>query len=409
MTSFKILVFHQHFKTHRQAGSSRMRNLLSKFADDNKSSVVITGASCRDGLIGSECEYNFFSLIKVYKYQSKHMIVSIQDFYNQKKNVFGRVMSFLWFAIMSTLVGLRQAKNVAVVFASSTPLTIAIPAVIVKKVYSLRFVFEVRDLWPDGPIQMGYIRNVILKKLLIGLERWAYQNADEIIAHTKGVQLKISKRTNTSVHQIPIGVDPEFFSTQQREYNADVPKLNVIYVGACGYNNAIEVFIDVARLIYQDAQNKDLFAFYLVGAGPALDDLKDKIPPNVRVTGKLPKHEVRTLLQSSHIALFSQRKVEHGDFKKDVVGNKYFDFIGAELPVVMGSVENGEMAMEAKASGFGVIVNPEDIMGLKNSLLLLEKNRGSLLQMHRSCKVVKPKYEQDLLHNNFCKIVYGNS
>lgn len=408
MTNFKILIFHQHFKTHRQAGSSRMRNLLFKFYDDKKLPIIITGASCRDGLLANENKFNFFSLVKVYKYRDRHLVISIQDFYSQKKRFFGRVVSFLWFAVLATIIGLLQGKNTKVVLASSTPLTIVIPAIIVKKIYSIRFVFEVRDLWPDGPIQMGYIRNKIAQKLLVRFERWAYQNSDSIIAHTKGVQQKISERTTSEVNQVPIGVDPEYYCESLREYNAAASRLNVIYAGACGHNNAIEVFISVAQLMYQDSQNSHIFKFQLVGEGPALEDLKYKVPSNVQLTGKLPKQDVRTLLNNSHIALFSQRKVESSDFKKDVVGNKYFDFIGAELPIVMGSVLDGEMAVEAKNAGFGLITNPEDIEELKNSLLRLEKNRELLLQMHQATKAVKSKYNQDLLHDKFSKIVFSN-
>ena len=67
-------------------------------------------------------------------------------------------------------------------YATSTPLTVAVPAVIMKIIKRRPMVFEVRDAWPTVPIAMGELRNPVLVLLARLLERVAYYFADEIVA-----------------------------------------------------------------------------------------------------------------------------------------------------------------------------------------------------------------------------------
>jgi glycosyltransferase involved in cell wall biosynthesis len=73
------------------------------------------------------------------------------------------------------------------VFATSTPLTIAIPAIVASKRQRIPMVFEVRDLWPEVPIAMGALRNPISRWLARKLERVAYRSSARVIALSQGM------------------------------------------------------------------------------------------------------------------------------------------------------------------------------------------------------------------------------
>ncbi len=81
-----------------------------------------------------------------------------------------------------------KEKNIDLVIATSTPLTVGFPALVLKKIKRIPYVFEVRDLWPEVPIQMGALKN----RFLIGLARWfersVYKNAKHIIALSPGMR-----------------------------------------------------------------------------------------------------------------------------------------------------------------------------------------------------------------------------
>lgn len=78
----------------------------------------------------------------------------------------------------------KKARSIEadIIFATSTPLTIALPAVYAAKRQKIPMVFEVRDLWPELPIAMGALRNPMNRYAAHKLEKWAYQHAKAVIA-----------------------------------------------------------------------------------------------------------------------------------------------------------------------------------------------------------------------------------
>jgi len=327
-------------------------------------------------------------------------VISLPDLYDQKRSFALRVLSFLWFSLLAFLIPLFTHRKADVYFASSTPLTIAIPALLMSKLRRKPFAFEVRDLWPDGPIQMEFLKNRFLIFLARALERLSYRNADVVIVHTNGVARIIKARCDTRVVKIPIGVDDLFFNNDRRsEVEVDKEKFEVVYAGACGYNNAIEVLFSVARKSFTDPLTRNSVEFVIIGDGPALEGKRSQAPPNMTLMGKMPKFKVAEILRESDVALFSQRLVTGGDFKNDVVGNKYFDFLGAKLPIVMGSVPQGEMALEIIENRCGIVTPPEDAASLFEGIKKIYRKptlrrsmsqaSGNLALMYRQCDMTE--------------------
>ncbi len=75
-------------------------------------------------------------------------LISFKVSYDQKMNILERLRSFTNFMFKSTLQGLKE-KNVDLVIATSTPLTVGFPALVLKWFKGKPFLFEVRDLWPE--------------------------------------------------------------------------------------------------------------------------------------------------------------------------------------------------------------------------------------------------------------------
>src|SRR6185312_16720347 len=77
--------------------------------------------------------------------------------------------------------------DIDIVYATSTPLSVAIPAMVIKWLKGTPFIFEVRDLWPEVPIQMGAIKNKFIIKLLYKLEKKIYTSAKHVVALSPGM------------------------------------------------------------------------------------------------------------------------------------------------------------------------------------------------------------------------------
>ena len=63
------------------------------------------------------------------------------------------------------------------IYATSPPLTMALPALVAAARWRAPLVFEVRDLWPEAPIQMGALRNPLAQRLARAIERFVYSRS----------------------------------------------------------------------------------------------------------------------------------------------------------------------------------------------------------------------------------------
>ena len=106
--------------------------------------------------------------------------------YSNNMNFIQRIYSFIVYCIYAYIIG--RKLNYGLVLASSTPLTIAIPGILLSKIRKVPFILEVRDLWPAIPIELRIIRNILLIKLSQYLEKLSYRLSDRIIALSNGMK-----------------------------------------------------------------------------------------------------------------------------------------------------------------------------------------------------------------------------
>lgn len=165
-----------------------------------------------------------------------------------------RIRAFLRFAIEAT----RKATSLEgdVVFATSTPLTIAIPGVIAARKIGVPLVFEVRDLWPELPIAVGAIRNPFVKWLGRRLELFAYRNSASIIALSPGMRDGVvgAGVPADRVFVIPNSADLTSFRRNgkdrqhwRRQLGVSESEVLVAYAGTLGKINGVSYLVYVAQ------------------------------------------------------------------------------------------------------------------------------------------------------------------
>jgi glycosyltransferase involved in cell wall biosynthesis len=166
--------------------------------------------------------------------------------YSNKMSYARRIRAFVEFAVAAAAKATTIRADL--VLATSTPLTVAVPGVIAAKLRRVPFVFEVRDLWPEVPIEMGALRNPVARRLAGALATFAYRNANEIVALSPGMAAGVLERypkARTTV--IPNACDLDLFTVDpwpaQRlraahDWLQDRPL--VVYTGSLGAVNGIE-------------------------------------------------------------------------------------------------------------------------------------------------------------------------
>ncbi|MBC2371799.1 glycosyltransferase family 4 protein [Listeria booriae] len=314
----KIVYIHQYFNTDK--GSTRSYEIAKYLVRKGHQVTVITGnefVSC-DGID----------------------IISTKTPYKQEYGYNRRVFSFLQFMLKSFVYAIRE-KNVDLIYASSTPLTIGLVGKWAAKLKRCRFVFEVRDLWPDVPIELGIIRNKWLIRLLNNMERGIYKQSDRIIALSSGMKDEIVAKgiSENKIDVITNFADIELFQSiniaEQANMYVLYPELQnhfiSLYAGTIGFVNHVEYILKLAQ---NTVDSRILYV--IVGDGkekPRLVKEAEQLGlTNVLFLDAVSKRDAMILMTMSDVGMCFVRPHPILDRNSQ---NKLFDFWAAGKPTLI--------------------------------------------------------------------------
>lgn len=254
-----------------------------------------------------------------------------------------------------------------VVIASSTYPLDMVPAYFIARLCRARLLFEVHDLWPLSPIELGSMskRHPFIL-LMQGAENWAYRKAEIVVSmlpHTRDHMVQHGMKPEKFVH-IPNGVDVEEWGDEpqampeehKRALSALKARRHFLlgYTGAHGLANALDCFIDAAFQL-----QKHPVTFVLVGQGPEKDRLKRKVQSrqqtNVIFLPPVEKKAMPDLLQAMD-ALYVGLK-DDPLFRFGVSPNKLMDYMMAAKPVIYAIRAGNDAVAESRC---GISIPPEN-------------------------------------------------
>ena len=386
----KILILHQHFKTPQSGGAIRSYYLAKALTEKGHRVVVITAHNEKaqaENLEGIEVHY-----------------LSIP--YDNRFGFYARGRSFLSYISGAT----RKAgdfKDFDYCYAISVPLTIGIAAMRIKSRYQIPFIFEVGDLWPDAPIQMGFVNSYFLKQFLYGLEKRIYQSAKSVVALSPSIKSAVEKKVpGKAMHLIPNMADTGFYQPEMkkpelvRKYKVE-NKFVVSYIGALGVANGLDYFLDCARA----SQKANLaIHFFLCGDGAMLDHLQNTSKKlqlqNFSVLPFQNREGVRELMNVTDASFICYKPIpilETGS------PNKFFDGLAAGKMIIINFGGWIRKEIEENRCGFYVDLNhPTDFVKKIESVI----NDSKLLDNYKiaSRELAERKYSRDQLSKEFVAV-----
>lgn len=233
-----------------------------------------------------------------------------------------RMLAFARFALGASAACIGGPRP-AVIYATSPPLAAAVPGLLAAARWRAPLVFEVRDLWPEAAIQMGALRNPLLRRAARALERLAYSRARRLIALSPGIRdgMVAAGADPGRIALIPNAADLDLFRAEPR-----VDGFRVSYFGTMGEANDLSDVIEAARIL-GDVE------FVLMGDGKLRAELERSAPPNVRFTGPAAsKEDVARLAASSAACLTVFKDVP---ILATNSPNKLFDTFAAGRPAIV--------------------------------------------------------------------------
>lgn len=291
------------------------------------------------------------------------------------RNDWRRVRNMVVFMLRAWRLGRKLPKLAPdmgkpdVVIGSSVHLLAVLSAYWVAKHHKAKFIMEVRDLWPQRIVDMGELseRNPVTK-LLRALEKFLYRRAKRIIALGPQMREYISARgiAQEKIVWIPNGVDLSRFDRAAMEETGH-EGFKVMYLGAHGQANALDVLIEAAKVI-QDRGIQGI-RFILVGDGPEKPKLMALAQElglgNVEFRDPVPKNEVpKTLHEADVLAVTTDPAFLAGGGSL----NKLSDYMAASKPLIFSCKAVYNPVEEAHC---GLTVPPQDPEALAEAVIKL--------------------------------------
>lgn len=286
-----------------------------------------------------------------------------------------RVFSWVWFEIFVVLMAFKKRyEKPDVVIASSLSLFSVVSGAVFKKLFKAKFIFEVRDIWPQTLVDLkGISAKHPAVWLLSKFEKFGYRYADKIVGTMPNLAEHVEKVVGMGhkVEFIPQGVSLSFYENDQQSVDQEyienylpADKFIVTYAGTLGVAYALDKIVETARKFKQE--NNDKVHFVFLGDGIEKAKLQElaKDLDNITFAPRVKKEQVLSVLQRSDILLHSFKM--EPVFEYGISPNKFVDYMYAKKPIICMFSGFPSMINEADCGQF---VPSEDSQALHDVLV----------------------------------------
>jgi len=404
----RILYFHQHFSTPKGSAGIRSYEMARRLVLHGHQVTMVCG-SYGGGKTGLE------SIFINGKRQGQIDGIDIIEFdlaYSNADGLVKRSLTFVKFAFKS--IGLALTSKYDVVLATTTPLTAGIPGIFARWLRGKPFVFEVRDLWPELPKQMGVIKNQAVLAAMSFLEWASYRSAKRCIGLSPGIVEGIKARgvSEDKIALIPNGCDLSIFDSKGVGLSSWRPKgikntdLMAIFTGTHGLANGLDAALNAA--VELKARGRDDIKLVLIGQGklkPGLEkQAKELELNNVIFHSPVNKEKLSGLMASADVGL--QLLANIPAFYYGTSPNKFFDYIAAGLPVLNNYP--GWLADLIKENNCGFAIEPDNAKAFADALEQAAGDKGKLKTMgEKANKLAKLEFDRKELADAWVSWVTG--
>lgn len=395
----KVLYFHQHFSTPRGAAGTRSYEMARYLVSQGHQVTMVCGSSgrARTGLDGPFHKGMRRGGVDGFD------VIEFDLSYSNSDDFIKRTKTFMRFALRS--IGVALTEPCDVVFATTTPLTAGIPGIIARWARRKPFIFEVRDLWPELPREMGVITNPVVLALMSFLEWASYRSAHRLIGLAPGIVEGIARTgvDSSRITMIPNGCDLEAFSgaaAPWRPKGVRASDLMAVFAGAHGVANGLDAILDAAAELKRRGRND--IKLVLVGDGktkPALEErARRENLENVVFHPLVEKGNLAGLLASADVGLQVLANVPA--FYFGTSPNKFFDYIAAGLPVLNNYP--GWLAEMIRENDCGYAIEPDDRCAFADALEDAADHRDELSEMGRQARrLAERSFDRAVLAEKF--------
>ena len=355
----KILFITQYFAPETEIGGIRILEIASRLRDMGHEITVLTGlpnypnGKLFDGYRRKAWRGTWTETINGLQ------VTRVPLFPSHDKKSIPRLLNYFSFLFFSSLRSLFM-KRPDIVVCTSPPLTIGLTAWIAARRFRVPFLLEIRDLWPEAAIELGYLKNPRIRRLAYALESFLYSRAAKIISVSEGMRADLRKRgiPASRCEVICNGVDVQLFAPANSESPANevVARLqqegNVVgvYLGTISVYHGVDCMLDLLERLSAEPRIKVVFA----AGGSARGDLESEVAKhglsNAIFLPPPPRKEMPSVISAADFCLAF---VKPGPFSRWLLSSKVFMYMSCGRPVFAAAV--GETARVIQEAGAGIV------------------------------------------------------
>lgn len=295
-------------------------------------------------------------------------------FISPSKAILTRAINYISFSLSAFLACIKSHHDVYLIV--SPPLTNILIGFFLR-LFGKRYVLSIQDIYPDAAVVSGILKNRIVIRFFLFLEKLAYRFSDRVIVISNGFARNIAKKNISSnkICVIPNWIDSNEIkpgarcNTFSQEYCL-TKSFTVLYSGTVGRVSGAQIMLELGSLLASDLE----IVLMIVGDGVVKDYIEEQVKlkrlANIRFAPFQPRARLPDVLSSASVGLVTLLP-GHG---ANSVPSKILGYLAAERPVI-ASVDPGsdtwQFVEEAKC---GLCTPPGDAVALARAIILLKDN-----------------------------------
>jgi putative colanic acid biosynthesis glycosyltransferase WcaI len=367
----KILLLTQFYPPEANSAALKMADLAGHLTARGHQVTVVTGfPNYPDGVLHEGYRR---TLCQSRVVDGTRVIRTFVTLSPKRRQFSPRMKSYLSF-MASSIYGAMRAGRQDLVYVYSPPLTLGVSGYVISRMLGAALVFDVNDLWPRAPIQLGLLKNPILIRMAEDLERFVYAKSDRVFFYSSWMREEVVRagtpESKTEVH--PFWIDTDVFQPVSEESAAEVrrrfgidDRLVVMYTGNLGLPQGLDTAIDCAKLLKE--RNHRRIQFVFVGGGADKERLVRMSEgyglDNVLFVPPQPVSAMPAFMSAADVLLLH---LDKAPFRAGTVPGKLLAYLSCGRSVLVGL--EGEGADLIRQAGCGVVVEPENAEAMAQGL-----------------------------------------
>lgn len=296
-----------------------------------------------------------------------------------KINLFLNYLSFIIFSILPALI--LSFKKFDIVFVNQTsPITIALPGIIIKKIKRIPLIMWVTDLWPESVKEAGNLKSNMIPNMILPIVKFIYSNCDKILVSSKSFIGEVSNKIKgKDIEYMPQWSEDLFLDNDiqnfQNEAFEKIKGFKILFAGNIGVSQDFETLIKAMNEIRK--YNVHLVVLgdgrYKKTAMEKVDELNLK--DNISFLGSFPLETMPYFFKKSDALIISLKKSLI--FSK-TIPSKTQPYISSSKPILTNA--DGEVSDIINEAKCGLTASSGDYIQLSKNIIKLSELSGDDLR-----------------------------